>query len=108
MPAKDDPDLDIAVYYLRVNVFGHLLTSWTSMMFAQAWDGLGSLPMSGFRRSKMAGAILVDLIRALALEEISQNEAPETGWFVHSGVTKYSRRSGSTVKQPCGLRAGGH
>lgn len=93
--ARDDPNLKLELYYLRVNVLGHMLSPHSVELFQMAWDTYSRTRLPGLLQSRMSGVIIADIIRALALDEINNVRAPESGWFVHSGATVYGPDEGS-------------
>lgn len=104
--AKNDPDLRLDVYYLRANILGRILSPLSAKLFIEAWDSYRESDLSGLSRSRMSGIIISDLIRALALEEIEHIREPESGWFVHSGVTTYGPHEGSSCTATISLENG--
>ena len=93
--AKDDPQLSFQAYYVRLNALRQLLSPLSADLFSRAWESARSRKMVEFRRSAIAGRVVADLIRALALEEVTRGDTKPGNWFVHSGVTRYTNEASS-------------
>lgn len=93
LPARDDPNLVVQVYYLRLNALSSLLSRESVNLFSQLWKSVSSDDLPSFRRSLLASVAIADSIRSFALEEITESQISVGDWFVHSGVTQYSSNS---------------
>jgi hypothetical protein len=96
--ARKDPNLRIQVYYVRLNALNELLGPLSRDLLHRAWEAAGSQAMAELHRSAIVGVLISDLIRALDLREISAGGIACGQWFVHSGVTHYTRRGSSRKK----------
>lgn len=96
IPAKDDPHLKIQAYYARLNILGSLLGPFSRDLLVTLWDIGNSRPMREFYRSALIGDLASDLIRAFALDELTNFDPSVGDWFVHCGETYYPQGSGAT------------
>src|SRR5215470_15754506 len=90
--AREDPNLKISAYYVRLNALNELLSPLTRDALHRVWEFTASREMKELRRSATVGAIASDLIRALNIKEITQRGIEPGQWFVHSGVTHFARQ----------------
>ncbi len=89
LPARNDPNLVVQVYYLRLNALSSLLSREGVNIFTQLWNSASSEDFASFRRSLLAGVTIADSIRSFALEEITESPIAVGEWFIHSGTTHY-------------------
>jgi hypothetical protein len=90
--AREDPNLKVSAYYVRLNALNELLSPLTRDALQRVWEFTASREMKELRRSAAVGAIASDLIRALNIKEISLGGIEPGCWFVHSGVTHFARQ----------------
>jgi hypothetical protein len=105
--AREDPNLKISAYYVRLNALNELLSPLTRDSLHRVWEFTASREMKELRRSATVGAMASDLIRALDIKEISHGGIEPGQWFVHSGVTHFARQ-GYDRKQATIKLSGGH
>jgi hypothetical protein len=89
IPARDDADLAIQVYYARINVIYSTLPRCSRMVFDNIRESANRSEFAQFKKSALLGLTMKDIIHALGLMEVTEFEAKNGDWFVHSGVTKY-------------------
>ncbi|MEU1943705.1 hypothetical protein ABZ554_14995 [Streptomyces sp. NPDC020125] len=91
IPAKDDANLMFQPYYARTNILYPLLEPTKKFIFdviATATDRAG-MEASGLRKGALVSVITCEIVHALALREITEDEPDVGEWFVHSGTTIY-------------------
>lgn len=108
IPAKEDPSLSFQPYYVRLNTLGQFLSPFSMRIFTDAWNSTELVSSTELRKSMLAGRLLIDIIRAFSLGEIVEGGVPVGGWFVHSGITKYSNLAGGARRASIGLPDGSY
>lgn len=106
--AREDPRLRISAYYARLNALNELLSPLTRDALQRVWEFTASREMKELRRSSTVGAIASDLIRALNIGEISHEGIEPGQWFVHSGVTYFTRKGYDRKQATIKLGRGRH
>ncbi|MGW3964987.1 hypothetical protein ACWED2_34575 [Amycolatopsis sp. NPDC005003] len=106
LPARNDPNLVVQIYYLRLNALPSLLSRESVKLFTHLWESASSADFASFKRSILASVTIADSIRSFALEEITESQIEVGEWFVHSGVTHYLSHSegnrSATIRLPDG------
>jgi hypothetical protein len=97
IPAKNDPKFSMQVYYARINVLRQFLSPLNTQVFDATWEATATAELRDTHRSALLSELVGTLVQTLGLDEVSEQEPPVGGWFVHSGTTHYGKGSQKSI-----------